>query len=285
MAYVGKPIGARKLTFFPLIDGTDTDLIPAAYAAAIKLSRLIDITITPVFAEGSLESDDGVEDDTSVIIAYDVSITASQLTDYIRSTVLGHEYDAGGGMLVNGNDVAKLGALAWEELISSKSGAPKYKKVVLYKGKFKEFAEKAETVKQGGVTYQTHPITGRFYRRDYDANVKYSMREDSPEADATKLANWFTAPQESTETYSTTVATPVASPVTGAIASGTDVALTCETAGADIYYTTDGSTPTPASTKYSTAIDLTAATVIKAIAIKSGMNKSLVGTFIYTLTA
>jgi hypothetical protein len=73
----------------------------------------------------------------------------------------------------------------------------KYKKVVLYKGKFKEFAETANTVVQNGITYQTHNITGRFYRRN-DGHLKYSLREDTPNADATKLAAWFTTPQEYT---------------------------------------------------------------------------------------
>jgi len=48
MVKVAKPIGARRLTWFPLIDGTDTDSIAASYDAAVKLSRLISITITPV---------------------------------------------------------------------------------------------------------------------------------------------------------------------------------------------------------------------------------------------
>jgi hypothetical protein len=42
----------------------------------------------------------------------------------------------------------------------------------------------------------------------------------------------------------TTVAAPMASPAAGAVASGTEITLTTETAGAQIYYTLDGSDPT-----------------------------------------
>jgi hypothetical protein len=109
--YVGKPIGARKLTWFPLTTDPD-DGTKATYGAAQKLSRLINIVATPVFAEGIVESDDGLEDDISLIVAYDVTINASQLTDTIRSTLLGHAIDAGGGILTTGTDVAQFGALA-----------------------------------------------------------------------------------------------------------------------------------------------------------------------------
>ena len=187
MTKVPKPIGARKLTWFPLVDGTDTESVAAAYSTAVRLSRLITITCTPVFAEGTLESDDGIEEDESSMIAIDVTINASQLTDHVRAALLGHSIDDGGGIVFNGNDQAQWGGLAWEELLSG-GGVPKYKKVCLYKGKFKEFAETANSEVQNGKTYQTHNLTGRFYRRDYDRNLKYSIREDTPNANATKLA-------------------------------------------------------------------------------------------------
>ena len=45
--------------------------------------------------------------------------------------------------------------------------------------------------------------------------------------------------------------------------------------GAEIRYTTDGSTPTASSSLYSTAITLSSTTTVKAIAIKDGQSSSV----------
>lgn len=81
-----------------------------------------------------------------------------------------------------------------------------------------------------------------------------------------------------------TVAVPTASPAAGEIAGGTEITLSTATAGATIYYTVDGSTPTPAGTAYTAAITVSIDTTIKAIAVKAGMKDSSVLTAAYTIT-
>ncbi|NWL88119.1 hypothetical protein DMN77_11020 [Paenibacillus sp. 79R4] len=76
---------------------------------------------------------------------------------------------------------------------------------------------------------------------------------------------------------------PLAHPAGGAVASGTKVTLTSTTAGAVIYYTTDGTTPTSASTLYTGPIEITDAITLKAIAVKPGLIDSEVMTEQYTL--
>ena len=75
-----------------------------------------------------------------------------------------------------------------------------------------------------------------------------------------------------------TVATPVIDPASGTVASGSQVTITCETSGAAIHYTLDGSAPTAESTTYTDPITLTATKTIKAIAVKAGYKDSAVAT-------
>jgi len=83
----------------------------------------------------------------------------------------------------------------------------------------------------------------------------------------------------STATAADQVATPVVTPEGGTYSSDTLVTIDCETTGADIYYTIDGSEPTVASTLYSEPIAVSddgTEMDIKAIAVKEGMSNSSV---------
>lgn len=63
-----------------------------------------------------------------------------------------------------------------------------------------------------------------------------------------------------------TVATPTFTPAAGTYTEAQNVTIACTTEGAAIYYTLDGSTPTNASTLYTSAIAVNETTTIKAIA-------------------
>ena len=62
----------------------------------------------------------------------------------------------------------------------------------------------------------------------------------------------------------------------------TNATLSCETAGAAIYYTLDGSDPTDASTPYTAPIVLSATTTVKARAYKADLDPSAVVSATYT---
>lgn len=78
-----------------------------------------------------------------------------------------------------------------------------------------------------------------------------------------------------------TVATVKANVASGDVVKGTAVTLTTETAGATIYYTTDGKTPTITSNVYTAPIVIDNTVTIKAIAVKAGMRNSGMVTFTY----
>lgn len=194
--YTPKSIGARRLTWFPIESETESE---TTYGTPIRLARIISLDIAPTTASTELESDDAVEDDIVMLSGVEVSININQLTDTVRAALLGHTLDADGGIITSADDVAPYGALAWEEQLSRKAGGKiLYKRVLLYRGRFQEYAEKAETKKRRGLTLQTPTITGTFLPRLHDNNIKYSMRQDTPDYSTTKFEAWFTTPQETT---------------------------------------------------------------------------------------
>lgn len=69
----------------------------------------------------------------------------------------------------------------------------------------------------------------------------------------------------------------------GSVEKGTKVELTCETEGAAIYYTLDGTTPTTESTLYTAPITINETTTVSAIAVKEGMENSPVNKATYTV--
>ena len=70
-------------------------------------------------------------------------------------------------------------------------------------------------------------------------------------------------------------ATPTFSVAAGTYTSVQSVELSCETDGATIYYTTDGSTPDDQSTEYTAAINVDADMTIKAVAYKAGVPSAI----------
>lgn len=79
-------------------------------------------------------------------------------------------------------------------------------------------------------------------------------------------------------------ADPVFAPAPGTYAGLVDVTITCATPGSSIFYTTDGSTPTPLSTPYIAPVGITNTSTLKAIATASGFSNSNVTSGLYTIT-
>ncbi|MGB6690337.1 MAG: chitobiase/beta-hexosaminidase C-terminal domain-containing protein [Terracidiphilus sp.] len=78
-------------------------------------------------------------------------------------------------------------------------------------------------------------------------------------------------------------ATPVITPDGGTSKSAKTVTITDATAGATIYYTVTGETPTTASTKYKGAITVSKPETVEAIAIATGYSESAVASAKFTI--
>ena len=104
---------------------------------------------------------------------------------------------------------------------------------------------------------------------------------------AMAIAPGYSASSTSSANY--TIAPPVATPVFS-LASGTysptqTVTISDATAGATIYYTTDGSTPTASSTQYTTPIIVRSTETIEATAVAGGYTNSPVGSETYVIAS
>jgi subtilase family serine protease len=78
-------------------------------------------------------------------------------------------------------------------------------------------------------------------------------------------------------------ATPTFTPVAGTYTAKQSVTITDATSGATIYYTTNGTAPTTASTKYTGAISVAATETLEAIAVATGYANSAVASAKYTI--
>ena len=96
----------------------------------------------------------------------------------------------------------------------------------------------------------------------------------------------FTASPIVTQTYTiqAATATPVLSLATGTYTTAQTLTITDATAGSTIYYTTNGTTPTTASTVYSGAITVSATETVEAVAISSTTALSSVASASYTIS-
>ena len=98
-------------------------------------------------------------------------------------------------------------------------------------------------------------------------------------------ANGMADSGEASATYTILlpVATPAFSPAGGTYVSSVTVSITDSTAGASIYYTTDGSAPTTSSTRYTGPIQITQTRTVRAMAAANGMADSGVASATYTI--
>ncbi len=110
-----------------------------------------------------------------------------------------------------------------------------------------------------------------------DVVLKAEFQARFSESDPTRIPFYILYPKGGSN-----VAAPVASPAPGVYDGPIQVSLAAA-AGVDIYYTTDGSIPTPSTgTKYTGPINIAATTTLKAIAVQ-GVDTSSVVSFQYTI--
>ena len=139
-----------------------------------------------------------------------------------------------------------------------------------------------DTASGASIYYTTDGSTPTTGSTKYTAPFQIST-DSTVQAIASASGYLQSAVTAASYTFNTQTAIPQFSPATGTYVSTQTVTITDNTAGANIYYTTDGSTPTTSSTKYTVPITVSSSTVINAIAAFSGLTNSNVATGSYTI--
>jgi hypothetical protein len=133
------------------------------------------------------------------------------------------------------------------------------------------------------IYYTTNGATPTTSSTKYSGAISVSATE-TIEAIAVGSGYTNSAVASAKYTISLTAATPTFSVAAGTYATTQSVTIADATSGATIYYTTNGTTPTTSSTKYSAAISVSATETIEAIAVATGSANSAVASAKYTIS-
>jgi hypothetical protein len=137
------------------------------------------------------------------------------------------------------------------------------------------------------IYYTTNGTTPTTSSTQYTSSITVSSTET---IEAIATASGYSTSAVAAATYTigmstqSPAATPTFSPSGGTYTSAQTVTISDATAGAMIYYTTNGTTPTTSSTQYTYPIAVSSTETIEAIATASGYSTSAVAIATYTIT-
>jgi len=274
MARVGLPYSV----FAPIT--SEPENAPPAYGTAVPFNHPIEANISYERADNPLYGGDTMAENDNSITGGELSFNHTHLTPSDKKALLGHEEmgTAPNEYYVESGEPSPTGGFGYITA-EIEGGARKYNAFWIFKTQL-NMSEDNATTKADSIEWQTPTVSGPIMGVFIDNSGKPRFRayqEFTSYADAKAWVDAWAGIE--------TVATPTATPDAGAVAADSTVALACATDGAEIHYTTNGTTPTAASTKYTVPIAIDAAKTIKAIGVKAGMNNSAVLTAAYTIQA
>jgi LysM repeat protein len=133
------------------------------------------------------------------------------------------------------------------------------------------------------IYYTTNGTTPTTSSTKYTGTITVSATE-TLEAIAVETGCTISEVATAAYTIAPVLPAPTFSPVAGSYTTSQPVTISDATAGTTIYYTTNGTTPTTSSTKYTGAITVSATETLEAIAVETGFTSSAVATAAYTIT-
>ncbi len=132
------------------------------------------------------------------------------------------------------------------------------------------------------IYYTTNGSTPTTTSSKYTAAITVGTTE-TIEAIAVATGDANSAVASATYTIETPASAPSFTPPAGTYGAAQTVSIKDATSGASIYYTTNGTTPTTASTKYTAPLTVSKSETLKAIATAAGHTTSPVATAVFTI--
>ena len=140
-----------------------------------------------------------------------------------------------------------------------------------------------DTISGAAIYYTNNGSTPTTASTEYTGPFQLTT-DTTVQAIASATGYLQSAVSSATYNFNTETSMPQFSPAAGSYTATQSVTISDSTSGAVIYYTTNGSTPTASSTKYTAPISVSASTVINAIATDSGLTNSNLASASYTIT-
>jgi Bacterial Ig-like domain (group 3)/Chitobiase/beta-hexosaminidase C-terminal domain len=133
------------------------------------------------------------------------------------------------------------------------------------------------------IYYTTNGTTPTTSSTQYTSPITVSSTE-TLEAIAVATGDTNSGVASATYTITPVVSTPSFSPAAGTFSSAQSVSISDTTSGVTIYYTTNGTTPTTSSPRYTGPITVSTTETLEAIAVATGDTNSAVASAAYTIT-
>ena len=228
------------------------------------------------YNEAKLYGDNAVLHERTSFKSGTISFSAATFTEDETVYMLGHTKELISGdqykIVSKTTDIApylEFGFLADSVDYADGDYTDGYTAVWLYKVKFREDNSSVQT-KGDSTQYMSPAMTGRIFETSDGV-----YREMATFATKAEAVNWL----ETMADLSDNVATPAADVASGRYTASQTVTLTCATTGATIKYSIDGGT----ESTYSAALTVSATSVLRFHAEKTGMNNSPTVTMIYEI--
>ena len=231
------------------------------YTDGFKCGKAINTSVTPNYNETPLYADNQQTENVTEFKNANVSLGVDRMPVQAAEVVFGHSVSSEGEETSRTGDSANYvgyGFITAEML----DGVQRYRACILRKVKFKEGEESYET-KGDSIVFKTPTLSGTAM-----GTSKTDWRKKSPYFDTEEEADkWIQTQLNVMERC----LNPVASVSGGTYSESLTVALTTETKGAKIIYTTNGTTPGLSNgTEYSEPVTISETTGLRAVALKEG---------------